>query len=224
MQLIDQSHQILHYTSINLIELAGRTCYKSEDKIGCKSPTGQCTQEPPNNCDHCQYHSSASFTKGLIKAKHEAMVEHGSATVRFITDRGVTHELVRHRPASFAQESTRYVNYNKKGMQFIKPVWFGENPEADEVFVRDCENSEEHYNKLLGLGWTPEKARQVLNTSIKTEIVVTANYREWRHIFNLRVVGTTGRPHPQIQALLLSALENLAEVVPNVFDDILVNI
>jgi thymidylate synthase (FAD) len=148
------------------------------------------------------------------------MLEHSMASVRFITDRGVTHELVRHRVASFAQESTRYVNYKNKDMEFIKPVWFGENPEADEVFLESCRESEAKYKKLIELGWTPEKARTVLDNSIKTEIVVTANYREWRHIFNLRYKGTTGKPHPQMQGLMTPLFDEFIDKIYGVFDDI----
>jgi thymidylate synthase (FAD) len=179
---------------------------------------------------------------------HEAMIEFGDITVRFITNRGVTHELVRHRLFSFAQESTRYVNY-KGGMEFIRPVWL-ENELSDlPIFIdyeegkklkqpqngsfmcgnlevktgevwcwlsvlRQCENQ---YKNLLDQGWRPEQAREVLPNSLKTEIVVKGNIREWRHCLTLR---TSKKAHPQIRALMVPLLKELQETIPIVFDDI----
>ncbi|MGE4552989.1 MAG: FAD-dependent thymidylate synthase [Desulfovibrionaceae bacterium] len=199
---------------IERIELAGRTCYKSEDKITDGS--------------------AQSFARMLIKRGHEAMLEHASATVKFITNRGVTHELVRHRVASFGQESTRFVNYGGDDIAFIRPVWCSESvvgiygegdfwpgeDEATDEFVRSCLSAETFYKAMLGYGWQPQQAREVLPNSLKTEIVVTANFREWRHIFKLRAVGVTGKPHPQMQALMLPVLREFAERCPAVFGDI----
>ena len=205
MQLIDQSHEILAYDGLELIERAGRTCYKSEDKISEES--------------------APKFVRQLIKRGHEAMLEHGGATVRFVTNRGVTHELVRHRVAAFAQESTRYVKYDG-GMEFIKPVWFDAIAVAEKqypaeiIFVKACKDAEEYYCELIKAGWKPEQAREVLPNSLKTEIVVTANYREWRHILNLRAIGTTGRPHPQMQALMLPLLAEFKGKLPALFEDL----
>ena len=235
MKIIEQSHKILSYDSYDLIELAGRTCYKSEDKIGCKKPAKQwCPYEDIDNKAHrhrdgscaegnCHFHSSGSFVRQLIKLGHEAMLEHAGATVRFITNRGVTHELVRHRVASFGQESTRYVKY-ASNMEFIKPAWFNDNakdfgtPEA--WFIHACGHAESAYGELIDLGWRPEQAREVLPNSLKTEIVVTANYREWRHILNLRAIGTTGKPHPQMQALMSPLLAEFKEKLPALFEDL----
>lgn len=203
MKIVEQSHEILHMDGLERIEIAGRTCYKSEDKI---------TKD-----------SSDRFVKMLIKRGHEAMIEHGSATVKFITDRGVTHELVRHRPASFGQESTRYVNYGGDDIQFIRPVWYKNNKDGSPEIIWEfaCGRSEDHYKELLQLGWQPEQARSVLPNSLKTEIVVTANFREWRHIFKLRAIGTTGKPHPQMQALMIPVLKEFAAIHPPLFGDLL---
>lgn len=209
MKIIEQSHEILHIDGLERIEIAGRTCYKSEDKI---------TKD-----------SSNRFVKMLIKRGHEAMIEHGSATVKFITDRGVTHELVRHRTGiAFGQESTRYVNYGGDDIQFIKPVWRIEPHEDRNHPLYDkgwwataMEQSEKAYKALLGHGWQPEHARSVLPNSLKTEIVVTANFREWRHIFKLRAIGTTGKPHPQMQALMIPVLKEFASIHPALFGDLL---
>jgi len=208
MKIIDQSHEILTDTNYistipYMIELAGRTCYKSEDKITDDSADG--------------------FYKMLIKRGHEAMIEHGNITVRFITDRGVTHELVRHRLASFAQESTRYVKYDGD-MEFIRPVfnWAMNRPAGQTTYQfykwRDqMISSETTYKVLLNSGCSPQEARSVLPNSLKTEIVVTANIREWRHIFKLR---TASAAHPQIRELMIPLLNELKLIAPVLFEDI----
>lgn len=252
MRIIEQSHEILHMDSLEHIEQAGRTCYKSEDKIGCTVEAWRdCQRKSPKDMvtpcvdTRCMWHSANKFVQGIIKRGHEAMIEHGSATVKFITNRGVTHELVRHRLCAFGQESTRYVNYGDKEMEFIRPVWidpdyfdqFGREhdesllheladrvgsgegwPMPLEMWTRACVNAEAEYNRLLNEGWHPEQAREVLPNALKTEIVVTANYREWRHIFKLRALGTTGKPHPQMQALMLPVLREFQERMPALFD------
>lgn len=241
MKIIDQYHETLHMDGIDRIERAGRTCYKSEDKMGCTQPAGECDytfDAAASVCRNCGSNSAPRFVRMLIKRGHEAMLEHGSATVKFITNRGVTHELVRHRVTSFGQESTRYVKYDGE-MEFIRPVWCqeailgtwredeewwsgnnGRLSAADEDFCSACWEAETSYKFLLDQGWRPEQAREVLPSSLKTEIVVTANYREWRHILKLRAIGTTGRPHPQMQALMLPVLEEFKHRLPALFGDL----
>lgn len=213
MEIIDQYYSIMSKPVglLHTIEKAGRTCYKSENKINDAS--------------------SNAFVQMLINRGHHAMIEFGNIVVRFITNRGVTHEMVRHRLCSFAQESTRYVNYsNKKHIQFIKPVWSpdmfvgeykddlgGMHDNADILFTLSCMRAEAEYNMLIDKGWRPEQAREVLPNAVKTEIVVQANIREWRHIFKLR---TSKAAHPQMRALMLPLLEELREYLPVVFDDI----
>jgi len=199
MKLIEQSYEIISLPEnlLETLEQAGRTCYKSENKI---------TKE-----------SSPKFVKMLIDSGHHAMIEFGDIIVKFITNRGVTHEIVRHRLSSFAQESTRYVRYDKS-MEFIKPVWFDEcTPYDIDVFKNFLVDAELTYKNLLDLGWRPEQAREVLPNALKTEIVWKANIREWRHIFNLRCSKAS---HPQIRSLLLPLLKELKEKLPVVFDDI----
>lgn len=198
MKLIEQSHEILKMDPLDLVERAGRTCYKSEEKI------------TEGSCD--------KFVRMLIKRGHHAMLEHAGATVKFVTNRGVTHELVRHRLCAFGQESTRYVNYGGSDIEFIRPVWLELGDPMFE-FENACESAERHYDNLLRLGWRPEQAREVLSNAIKTEIVVTTNYREWRHILALRALGTTGKPHPQMQALMLPLLKEFKERAPAMFFD-----
>jgi len=238
MRIIEQSHEIISLPDnlLQVIEAAGRTCYKSEDKIGCTFIENDevqglyCDVNWGNCSTDCPKHSSQKFTKMLLDRGHHAMIEFGDIIVRFITNRGVTHELVRHRLCSFAQESTRYVRYDGN-MEFIRPVWcsesilqrtskdFGEwnysDPEA--LFAGACLNAEMNYKHLIEKGWRPEQAREVLPNSLKTEIVVKANIREIRHILDLRC---NKKAHPQIRHLMLSLLKELHEKVPILFDDI----
>ena len=236
MIITEQSAEILRFDSPEIIERAGRTCYKSEDRM--------------------DEESAKPFVAQMYNAKdprrgHHAMLEHAVATVHFKTDRGVTHELVRHRLASFAQESTRYVNYGKKGLQFILPVWFEgivheygleDILEVDKdgqllktwaveklrcisdadmalvTWLASMRNAECDYKKMLSHGQPPQFARSVLPNSLKTEIVVTANFREWTHIFNLRTdKALTGKPHPQMQQLMQPVLEEFNRRLPEVF-------
>jgi thymidylate synthase (FAD) len=161
------------------------------------------------------------------------MIEFGDITVKFITNRGITHELVRHRHCSFAQESTRYVKYDGK-MEFIRPVWGSEkllgiwNDDIDTdsylrpnvcnaelTWFQACTNAERKYKTLLQLGWRAQQAREVLPNSLKTEIVVKANFREFSHILNLRC---NPKSHPQMVALMKPLLIELHEKIPIVFD------
>ncbi len=187
-----------------LIEQAGRTCYKSESAI---------TPE-----------SAAAFIQKIVKNHHEAMLEHASMTVKFIVDRGVSHELVRHRLASFAQESTRYCNYskNKFGNEItvIKPYFFEENAKMYDIWKSAMENAEKAYLDLLNGGASPQEARSVLPNSLKTEVIVTANMREWRHFFKLRAAGETGAPHPQMAEVAIPLLKTCKEYMPELFSDI----
>lgn len=206
MKIINQSHEILHITPdlLQLIERAGRTCYQSGDKI------------TPD--------SAGKFVSMLIKKGHHAMIEFGDITVKFITNRGVSHELVRHRLCSFAQESTRYVKYNGN-MEFIRPVWQRDMLEdhcfnwtqGDEIWLNSMVRCEKEYKELLADGWKPEQAREVLPNALKTEIIMKGNVREWRHILKLR---TSKQAHPQIRALMKDLLVELKEKVPVIFDDI----
>lgn len=196
MILIDQSVELLQLTEApeKLIEKAGRTCYKSEDKI---------TDE-----------SAEKFCNMLIKRGHHSVIEHAVATMVFITNRGVTHELVRHRIASFSQESTRYVRYGGS-MEFIKPVWWPSvSEDSQKAFKDSLGHAEYYYKELLDQKWRPEQAREVLPNSLKTEIVVTANLREWRHILALR---TSPAAHPQIIELMKMAKDILSEKIPVFF-------
>lgn len=186
------------------IERIARTCYKSENHI---TPDGE---------------SAKRLVSALIRSGHMAMLEHGSLSVKFIVDRGVSHEMVRHRMASFAQESTRYCNYaaDKFGneLTFIAPTFWSayKDPDAAYTWMDAMAAAEEHYFKLLSLGAKPEEARSVLPNSLKTEIVVTANYREWRHIFELR---TSPKAHPQIREVMTPLMEELRQRIPVIFDN-----
>ena len=183
------------------IEKAGRTCYKSEDRI---------TNE-----------SAKSFVRMLIERGHESVLEHESITVRFICDRGISHEIVRHRLASYSQESTRYCNYSndrfRNKITFIKPCFLEEGTGGYKLWKQAMFIAEKEYFELLNLGCTPQEARSVLPSSTKTEVVMTANLREWRHFLKLR---TAKAAHPQMRELTVPLLHELQERIPVVFDDI----
>lgn len=209
MKTINAGYEILtpiRGDELQLIEKAGRTCYKSEDKI---------TDE-----------SAKKFVAGLIKRNHEAMLEHSFLSIRFICDRGVSHELVRHRLASFAQESTRYCNYSQdkfgNELTFIKPFFLDEDTNEYRVWEHAMKVAESDYMMMLNVGRTAQEARSILPNSIKTEVVMSTNYREWRHFFKLRAARATGPAHPQMEEITRPLLEELKTLIPVVFDDIIV--
>jgi thymidylate synthase (FAD) len=182
----------------------------------------------------------SAFIKRRIDIGHETVIEHASFSALLLTNRGVTHELVRHRICAFTQESTRFTNYEKKdgGVTFIIPPklredvrpgeWTMDTAENfrmedgidDEVadWVMDMALAEHSYMRALSRGWAPEEARCYLNNATATQILMTANMREWRHVFNLRVKGTTGRPHPEIKEVLLPVYEEAKALYPVFFD------
>lgn len=125
-------------------------------------------------------------------------------TVKFTCDRGVSHEFVRHRVFSFAQESTRYCNYSKdkfgNEITYIEPCWEMQSDER-KLFLLQLEQAQNVYNTLISSGWTPQQARAILPNSLKTELVMTGFVDDWQHFFDLRARGTTGAPHPQAKEL-----------------------
>lgn len=167
--------------------------------------------------------SAEKMVRALIKSNHMAMLEHYSFSVKFICDRGVSHEIVRHRVASYAQESTRYCNYSKGNVgdvTFIRPCFFTENSVEMDNWVDSCMKAEQLYKDFILIGRTPQEARSILPNSLKTEVVMTANLREWRHFLSLRACGSTGKPHPQMLEVAVPLLKELRERVPVVFDDL----
>ena len=208
--------------------MAGRTCYKSEDKI---------TQD-----------SAEKFVKMIVGSGHCSVIEHVNLTIKFITDRGVLAELSRHRLASLSVESTRYCNYNKKGFTFIIPPWTKfeageyyrkevegipydyqykfnnehlneiEYPYWDFIWLNSMFDTEERYQELVEDGeWQPQQARSILPNSLKTEVVMTCNLRELRHILSLR---TSKAAHPQIRQIMFPLLNELQSKLPLIFGDI----
>lgn len=186
---------------VSNIERYGRICYKSEAKISIDS--------------------SKNFIKMIIKKGHESVLEHEKITVRLVCDRGVTHELVRHRIASYSQESTRYCNYYKdkfgKELTFIKPCFWNEDSIEYLEWKNTIQNIENCYMSLIKMGATPQEARSILPNSLKTEIIVTMNLREWRHFFKLR---TSKEAHPQMREVACPLLDKFKSIIPVVFDDI----
>ena len=211
MKIVEQSVEIIpvHGDSINgqdvikHLERVGRTCYKSEDKI---------TEE-----------SAGKFIRGIVKSGHGSIIEHYSVTVKFITSRDVTHQIVRHRAGtSYAQESQRYCNYSLdkygKEIVFVRPVYFGEETTDYDYWVSACERAEEYYFTLTDdLKRTAEEARAVLPNCTKTELMMTANLREWRHFFAVRCDSHAQLP---IRMLAKELLCLMNETIPVVFEDL----
>lgn len=213
MELIKPTYTIKYFSPqhvLESIEEAGRTCYKSEDKIA------DGTAEP--------------FVQRIIKRGHESVLEHESLSVRFVCDRGVTHELVRHRLVAYSQESTRYCDYGGSGVAFIIPPWSDIDPGVynhedignidkleDRYWAYGMLDAESRYVGLREFGWSPQQARSVLPNATKTEIVATTNLREWRHILSLR---TSPAAHPQMREIMQPLLADLKHFLPVVFGDI----
>ncbi len=201
MKIVEPSVELLWITENPefQIERAGRTCYKSEDRITADS--------------------ARLFAGKMREHGHHAMIEHAVASFRIITDRGITHEIVRHRIASFAQESTRYCNYSAD--KFENQCSFIEPPDLDEtqraLWEKACLDAEQSYFAMLKAGCSAQIARSVLPTCLKTELVMTANFREWRHFIALR--GTKAA-HPQIRPLAFKIREILMQHAPSVFEDL----
>lgn len=216
MQLIKPSYQILSLPNTDQIllflETCGRVAYKSEDRIGLGT--------------------AKKFIRSIVGNQHLSVIEHVSMTVRFICDRGVTHELVRHRLCSFTQESTRYCNYSKdkhgNQLTFIIPPWYqdilapGEYDMVPDNLDEVAENwfiamyrAEEHYLNSLALGESPQQARSILPNALKTEIIVTANLREWRHIFAMRCASGA---HPQMAEIMVPLRDEMVALLPEIFN------
>ena len=210
MRVINAGYEIISELNgeeiLKHIERCARVCYKSEDRITDGS--------------------AGKMVAALIRSGHEAMLEHYSFTVKFICDRGIANELVRHRIASFAQESSRYCCYAKdkfgKELSSINPCFWEPNSDNYVRWFHEMNEAEKTYLAMIEDGATPEQVRDILPTSIKTEIVMTANLREWRHFFKLRAEGITGRPHPQMLEITIPLLKELKQKIPVVFDDIMV--
>jgi len=185
------------------IESFGRICYKSENKITATSAN--------------------TFIANIIKNGHESIIEHEKITVKIICDRGISHEIVRHRIASYSQESTRYCNYSKdkfgNELTFIKPIFWAETSAEYKIWREEMKRAEDGYLKLISLNIPPEQARSVLPNSLKTEIIVTMNLREWRHFFKLR---TSKRAHPQMREISIPLFNKMKELLPPIFEDIVV--
>ena len=205
MRIIKPSAEILDEINgedvLKRIEKIGRVCYKSEERI-----TGD---------------SASTFIANILKRGHESVIEHEKVSVRFICDRGVSHEIVRHRIASFSQESTRYCNYyNEKfgnELTLIKPFFWKEDSREYKLWLDTMQAIENAYINLIEAGNQPQQARSILPNSLKTEIVVTMNLREWRHFFRLR---TAQAAHPQMREVACPLLKEFQKKIPIVFDDI----
>jgi len=180
------------------LERYGRVCYKSENKI------------TPD--------SSRKFLVAILKSGHESVIEHEKITARIICDRGVTHEIVRHRIGSYSQESTRYCNYKSRGIKVIKPFFFTDDKKY-KIWLKAMTACETAYNSLIESGASPQEARSVLPNSLKTEIIITYNLREWRHFFRLRC---SKKAHPQMREIAIPLLQKFQNHIPVIFDDLMI--
>ena len=205
MRIIEPYFEILDELDgkkmLQKIERIGRVCYKSEDLI---------TED-----------SAEKFIRNILNRGHESVIEHEKISVKMVCDRGVTHEIVRHRVASYSQESTRYCNYQKdkfgNELTFIKPVFWKEDSPEYALWKESMQQIEDQYMKLIDMGASAQEARSILPNSLKTEIVVTMNLREWRHFFRLR---TASAAHPQIREIAGMVLEEFRRQIPVVFDEL----
>ena len=206
MKIIKPSYEILTDVKgdeiLKRIEAAGRTCYKSEDRI------------TPD--------SAEKFVKMIAKNGHASVIEHESVSVRVICDRGISHQIVRHRLAAYSQESTRYCNYSKEkkfdgGINVIDMESHFKHPESFDLWMKAMLFAEDIYMQMLDNGEKPEMARNVLPQSLKTEIVITYNLRVWKHFFTER---TSNHAHPQIREIIRPLLDEFKSLIPVIFDDI----
>lgn len=204
MRIISPSFEIINRPDgaevLRHLEICGRVCYKSEDSISEKS--------------------AEKLIRHMLSRGHESPIEHFSVSVRIICDRGVSHEWVRHRIASFSQESTRYCNYSKakfgKELTFIKPYFAESNNELYSKWKKAMQSAEEAYLSMLELGAKPEDARSVLPNSLKTEFICTMNLREWRHFFNLRCAIAA---HPAMREISIPLLKEFQKMIPVLFEE-----
>jgi len=209
MKIIDPSFEILQALprerAYEIIETAGRVCYRSE----------------PRHSDQ------ERFIQKIVRSGHESVIEHVSVTAKIVCDRGVSHELVRHRLASYSQESTRYANYAKdkfgREITVIRPCFwmdgvgaFGCKSKEMNRWEQAMKTAEHNYMTLIDWGCPPEQARTVLPNSLATTVIVTANIREWRHIFRLRI---SSRAHPQIRQVMKMGVIEMSSLYPALFGD-----
>jgi len=199
MKIISPSAELVWITpnAAQVVEMAARKCYASEDQY-----------DPARTAD---------FIDRVVNQKHhESVMEHASACFDLTTDRGVMAELTRHRLASFSVQSTRYCSYNKSKfgsqIEVLEPPEL--TPDQEFLWVQSVEMAEKCYMQMLALGAQPQIARSVLPNSLATRMRVTANLREWRHIFRLR---TDKAAHPQIREIMEMAQYTMARQVPELF-------
>jgi thymidylate synthase (FAD) len=202
VKIVKPSWEIWNFDTqmLEIIERAGRTAYKSEDKIDDES--------------------HKKFVRKIVDSGHESVLEHRIVTVKLVCDRGVTHEIVRHRIGSYTQESTRYCNYakDKFGAEItVIDISDFTDGQQYQIWEEAMHSAEKCYMDLIATGCPPQIARSVLPNSLKTEIVITYNLREWRHFFKLR---TAKAAHPQMREITLPLLAEFKKLIPIVFDDI----
>ncbi len=201
MQIIEPSVELVDRVDalriMRKLERIGRVCYNSEDKI---------TDD-----------SHIDFLRGVISRGHESVVEHESITVKFVTNRAITHEMVRHRLASYTQVSTRYVNYKNSDMEFCNPM-IKVGSMLHKLWCDSMTEAESKYKDMIEIGAAPQIARGVLGNSLAATIFMTANIREWRHVFKLRCAPSA---HPEIRLIMIPLLRQLHQLMPVLFEDLI---
>ncbi|MCC8181044.1 MAG: FAD-dependent thymidylate synthase [Planctomycetes bacterium] len=207
MREIEQSAELVQATpdAGRMLERIARVCYNSENRMMCDCVDGMCTK--------CVARRD-KFLGALKDKRHDSVFEHASATFKIVTDRGITHELVRHRLASFTQSSTRYIKYDD-GLPVVKP--FGLAAAEEDDWHQAMLAAESAYVRLLENGTAQQDARDVLPTCTAATIFITANFREWRHILNLRLAAGA---HPKIRALAGLIWQQFHPLCPVYFEDL----
>ncbi|MCL2001256.1 MAG: FAD-dependent thymidylate synthase [Planctomycetes bacterium] len=207
MQEVEQTAELVQCTpDVNrMLERIARVCYNSEDRMACDCPDGY--------CGNCRARRD-KFLGGLKERRHDSVFEHAIATFRLVTDRGITHEFVRHRLASYTQSSTRYIKY-AGGLPVVRPLFV--SPMEEGAWRRAMLAAEAAYGELLAAGVPTQNARDVLPTCTAATLFVTANFRQWRHILKLRLAEEA---HPKIRALAKLIWEKLSPLCPAYFADL----
>lgn len=210
MKIIPAKYDIVHFDPIHdIYRIAVGICLCYNMQI------------PETFEEQCELVKRVRDREANPSRKHHSVLEHSSMSVLFTCNRGISHELVRHRHTAYSQESTRYCNYSNdrfnNQVTFIHNSHFIGNTDGYEQWLNDMEHCEHEYLSLIAKGYKAEEARDVLNNAVKTKILITTNFREWRSIFNLRC---DIHAHYQMREVMRPLFKEIRDELPCVFDDI----